>query len=219
MKLASLAYEIARDSIEFPSGFNKEGFVRGDYDHDRDFNSQISFAFNYINLAFTRLITGKKTLLKIVPKISNDQGYIEFKDGEVIAVVSGLGRDYERVNFMAYGEGIAVEKAYVQKVVYVEYRPAIPHFDIESIRDQALDEDNEEIIVEVEIELEQYGITDEMCNYVKEYAKGGLMEYLSPDLSQKHTQMAENYFAALKTRYTDFPQRKIEDRFGGGGVF
>ena len=219
MKLASLAYEIARDSIEFPSGFNKEGFVRGDYDHDRDFSSQISFAFNYINLAFARLVTGKKTLLKVVPKISDDQGYIEFKDGEVIAVVSGLGRDYERVNFLTYGDGIAVEKPYVQKVVYVEYRPAIPHFDIESIRDQALDEDNEEIIVEVEIELEQYGITDEMCNYVKEYAKGGLMEYLSPDLSQKHTQMAENYFAALKTRYTDFPQRKIEDRFGGGGVF
>ena len=219
MELASLAYEIARDSIEFPSGFNKEGFVRGDYDHDRDFNSQISFAFNYINLAFARLVTGKKTLLKVVPKISDDQGYIEFNDGEVIAVVSGLGRDYERVNFLTYGDGIAVEKAYVQKVVYVEYRPAIPHFDIESIRDQALDEDNEEIIVEVEIELEQYGITDEMCNYVKEYAKGGLMEYLSPDLSQKHTQMAENYFAALKTRYTDFPQRKIEDRFGGGGVF
>ena len=219
MKLASLAYEIARDSIEFPSGFNKEGFVRGDYDRDRDFNSQISFAFNYINLAMSRLVTGKKTLLKVVPKISNDQGYIEFKDGEVIAVASGLGRDYERVNFMVYGEGIAVEKAYVQKVVYVEYRPMIPRFDIESIRDQALDEDNEEIIVEVEVDLEQYGITDEMCSYIKEYAKGGLMEYLSPDLSQKHTQMAENYFAALKTRYTDFPQRKIEDRFGGGGVF
>ena len=219
MKLASLAYEIARDSIEFPSGFNKEGFVRGDYDNDRDFSSQISFAFNYINLAFTRLVTGKKTLLKIVPKISNDQGYIEFKEGEVISVVSGLGRDYERVNFLTYGDGIAVEKPYVQKVVYIEYRSAIPHFDIESIRDQALDEDNEEIIVEVEVDLEQYGITNEMCAYVKEYAKGGLMEYLSPDLSQKHTQMAENYFAALKTRYTDFPQRKIEDRFGGGGVF
>ncbi len=219
MKLASLAYEIARDSIEFPSGFNKEGFVRGDYDHDRDFNSQISFAFNYINLAFTRLVTGKKTLLKVVPKISDDQGYIEFKDGEVIAVVSGLGRDYERVNFLTYGDGIAVEKAYVQKVVYIEYRPAIPHFDIESIRNQTVDENNEELIIEVEIDLEQYGITDEMCNYVKEYAKGGLMEYLSPELSARHTQMAENYFSALKTHYTDFPQRKIEDRFGTGGIF
>ena len=219
MKLGSLVYEVVKDAIEFPSGFNKEGFIRGDYDEDRDFNSQISFAFNYINLAFSRLLTSKKTLLKVVKKISDEAGYIEFKEGEVISVVSGLGRDYERVNFATYGEGIAVEKEYVQKVIYVEYRPYIPHFNLESIRDQALDEDNEEIIVEVEIDLEQYGLTDEMCSYVKEYAKGGLTEYLSPELSQKHIQMAENYFTQLKTRYTDYPQRKIENRFDDGGVF
>lgn len=219
MKLGSLVYEIVRDAIEFPSGFNKEGFIRGDYDEDRDFNSQISFAFNYINLAFSRLVSSKKTLLKVVAKTSNDAGYIEFKDGEVISVVSDMGREYERVNFHTFLDGIAIEEAYVGKAVVIEYRPYIPRFDIESIRDQALDSDNEETIVEVEVDLEQYGISDEMCSYVKEYAKGGLMEYLSPELSARHTQMAENYFSALKTRYTDFPQRKIEDRFGTGGIF
>ena len=219
MKLASLAYEICRDAIEVPSGFNKDGFVRGDYDHDREYSPQISFAFHYINLALARLATGKKTVLKIADKISNDTGYIEFKDGDVISVLSDLGPEYKRVRYANYMEGVAVEADYVQKVVYIEYRPAIPHFDIESIRDQTVNDDNEEEIVEVDVELSDYGVTDEMCNYVKEYAKGGLMEYLSPDLSQKHTQMAETYFSSLKTRYTEFPQHRVANLFGAGGAF
>lgn len=217
MKLADLAYEVARDSIEFPSGFNKYGFVRGDFDDDRDFSTQISFAFNYINLAFARLFSSKKNLLKIVKKTPSATGYFDFADGEVTAIVSDLSRDYERVHFKPFGDGFAVEEDFASKVVYVEYRPFIPHFDLSSIREQAL-EDNRVVFEEVDVELEDYGINDEMCAYVKEYAKGGLMEYLSPDLSQKHTQMAENYFSMLKTRHTDYPQRKIEDRLGVGGL-
>ena len=165
------------------------------------------------------MVTGRKTLLKTIQKISDESGYIKFDEGEVIAVVSDLGNAYERVHFAPYSEGIAIEKSYVQKAIWVEYRPAIPHFDIESIRDQITNDDNDVEIVEVEVELLDFGVTDEMCNYVKEYAKGGLMEYLSPDLSQKHTQMAESYFSSLKTRYTEFPQRKVENLFDGGGVF
>lgn len=219
MKLGNLVYEVVRDAIEFPSGFNKEGFIAGSYDDDRDFSSQISFAFNYINLAFIRLVTERKTMLKIAKVATDGSGYVEFKSGEVISIVSDLGSAYKRVHFVNYSDGVAVEKNYASKIVYIEYRPFIPHFDLESIRNQTLDEDNEPIIVEVEIDLEQYGVTDEMCAYVKEYAKGGLLEYLSPDLSARHTQMAESYFNKLKTRYTDFPQREVEDDFSGGGAF
>lgn len=218
MKLANLAYEIIRDSIEFQSGFNKDGFIRGDFDSDRDFNLQISFAFNYINLAIARLMTSRKTLLKTVQKISDPAGYFEFDKGEVTAVVSDLSPKYKRVFFRPFSDGIAVEGDYASKSVYVEYRPAVPTFSIESIRHQTLDDDNREIYEEVVVNLENYGITDEMCAYIKEYAKGGLIEYISPELSQKHTQMAENYFAGLKTRYTNFPQRQVRDELRGGGA-
>lgn len=220
MKLATLAFEIAKESIEIPSGMTEETFINGTFDDDRDFNSQISFAFNYINLAFTRLFTGNKTLLKVSsPKISDASGYIQFEGGEVISVATSLGVSYDRVQFLNYNKGIAVEKDYVQKVVYIEYKPYIPHFGMDSIRRQALDDNNEEIYEAIDVELSDYGITDEMCSYVKEYAKGGLMEYLSPELSQRHTQMAENYFSALKTRYTQFPQRRIKNVNNGGGIF
>lgn len=221
MKLANLAYEVVRDAIEFPSGFNKDGFIRGEYDSDRDFSSQISFAFNYINLAFTRLFTTKKTKLRTTNKTSDAIGYIEFKDGEITSVMSSASPSYRRVGFKPCIDGIAVEKEYTKKAIAIEYRPNIPHFAIEDIRklSEELDDDGKPYYEEVEIELENYGITDEMCSYVKEYAKGGLMEYLSPELSQKHTSMAETYFSSLKTQYTNYPQREVEDVINGGGAW
>ena len=219
MKLARLVYEAIRDAIEFPSGFNYEGFIRGDFDPDRDFSTQISFAFNYVNLAFARLRSEHKLLLKLAKKASDANGYIAFDEGEVTAVTTSKDRDYRRVQFKEWIDGIAVEGAYVQKVLYIEYLPAIPHFDLDSIRDQSLDDDNEETYVGVDVDLKDYGITDEMCAYVKEYVKGGLLEYLSPELSQRHIQMAEAYFSGLKTRYTSFPQREVENRYGSGGAW
>lgn len=219
MKLANLAYEIVRDAIEFPSGFNKEGFIRGEYDSDRDFSSQISFAFNYINAAFNKLTTAKKTKLKSATKTSDSIGYIGFTDGEITSVVSKATPDYKLVRYKTCGDGIAIERTYIQKPIIIEYRPTIPHFALEDIRSQEMDDDDELYYEEVEIELNDYGITDEMCAYVKEYAKGGLLEYLSPELSQKHIMMAESYLSNLKTRYTEYPQREVEDAFRGGGAW
>lgn len=211
MKLATLAYEIARDAIENPSGFNFEGFVRGDYDNDRDYSSQISFAFNYINLFCSRLLTERKTKLKITKTISDVNGYIEFSKGNITAIVDAVTPRYKRVKYFEYLDGVAVEKEWVSKIVYVEYRPFIPHFSLEDIRTMSEDAGYDEVI----INLEDYGITDEMCSYIKEFAKGGLMEYLSPDLSEKHSQKAEVYINRLPTKHTQFPQREIEDSMEG----
>ena len=83
MRLAELVYEIVRESIEIPSSMGIEGFVAGTYDDDRDFSSQISFAFNYVNLALSRLFTEKKTKPKIASVHPNASGYAEFPYGEI----------------------------------------------------------------------------------------------------------------------------------------
>lgn len=233
MKLAQLAFEIVKDSIEFPSEITLEGFVAGKYDTDRDFSSQISSAFSYINLAFSRLVTDKKTNLKVTTGSPYSSGYIEFTLGTITAITNSLNPNYTKVRYTPFSNGIAVEPGFIIPYVinsvkqldqsgntvfsplFIEYRPKVPHFSLDSIRKQSLDENNEEIKVEIEINLEDYGISDEMCDYVKEYAKGGLLEYMSPDLSSKHTQMAENYFSRLKTQYTNFPQSHISSNDGG----
>jgi len=233
MKLAQLAFEIVKDSIEFPSGINLEGFVAGDYDDDRDFSAQISSAFNYINLAFSRLVSDKKTLLKVTTRTPLSSGYIEFTEGTITSIINKLSSDYDRVHFTPFSKGVAIEPDFVVPYMvkgvvqvnqsgevvccplYVEYRPKVPHFSLSDIRKEITNEDNEVITEEVVFDLEEYGITDEMCDYVKEYAKGGLMEYMSPDLSQKHTSMAETYFAKLDTQYSKFQQLHIVNTSGG----
>lgn len=219
MKLADLVYEIAKDSIEFKSGFNFEGFIRGDYDDDRDFSTQISFAFNYINLAFSRLRSMEKTILSIGEATTDQSGYAEFTDGDITAVVDRPRAGYHNVGFFPFGKGIAVEHDFAGKIIFIEYRKYIPHFTLDSIRKQTLDENGKETYEAIDVDLTDFGITDDMCSFVKEYAKGGLTEYLSPELSNRHTQMAEAYFASLKTQYTKFPQREIVDVIEGGGAF
>lgn len=207
MRLAELAYEVAKDSIEFPGAINFIGFVRGDYDEDRDYSQQISSAFNYINLAFSRLITDKKTLLFVDKETSDDGGYIDMGGDKVTAVIDMPNPNYSNLRFMEYGNGIAIEKPGAE--VYVEHRKTIPHFALDSIRKDGLDDDGKATTVENEIELKDYGITDEMCSYVKEYAKGGMTEYISPSISQTHINMAESYFAKLKTMHTNYPQSHV----------
>ncbi len=216
MRLAVLAYEIARDAIEVSSGFNFDSFIRGDYDDDRDYKQQISFAFNYINLALSLLESNRKTLLKIASERSDDKGYVGFIKGEITAVVNSLAPNFEHVHWKPFADGFVVEEAYVGKDIFVEYRPRIPHFGLDSIRVQKF-VDGDLTNAETKIDLNDYGVTDVMCSFIKEYAKGGLMEYLDPSISQTHVSLASSYISSLRTRYSEFPPR-VANRFGFGGA-
>lgn len=234
MKLARLVYEIVKESIEFPSGMTEDTFIKGNFDDDRDFSAQISSVFYYVNQGFSRLLTNKKTLLKMAARRPTATGYIEFKEGEVTAVVDTANPNYNNVRFTAFGDGIAVEKAFINpeltdkgriktdskgniinQYVFIEYRAKIPHFDFSDIRKETQDEDGDLIFEEIKVNLEDYGITDEMCSYVKEYCKGGLIEYMSPDLAVRHTNLGETYMSALKTQHTKFPQTHVRKNVGG----
>ena len=98
--------------------------------------------------------------------------------------------------------------------VLIEYRANIPLFELEDVRQEGVDEAGYPTVKEKEIDLEGYGVTDEMCAYVIEYAEAMLMENVSPDLSNKHLNYAENYFARLKTRHTGYPQTHVS-KIGG----
>ncbi len=222
MNLANLVFEIVKDAIEIPnSSITFDSFIEGDFDDDRDFSSQISYAFKYINLAFARLRSLNKTLLKTTSVTPDSTGYIEFEDGEITAVVNRIRSNYRRISFYPYSDGIAIRPGAVQDgaPVFIEYRPNIPYFTLSDIRTESTDDTGETVYVEVEIDLADYGITDEMAQYVKEYASAGLMQYLSPDMSSQGIQMAEAHFAALKTRYTNYPQREIVNKIGSGGAW
>ena len=229
MRLAQLIYKISRNIMQTtPDGFSFNAFIQGDFDTDPDYSSQIAFAFDYANLAFQRLYTARKTKLKSALRfpITGTGGFLPFEEGEVTAVYrfspDGGYVTYPFKPFRALGKrGVAVDRAALicdregkSIPLWVEYRPYIPHFDIEDIRQEGLDPINELETIEKEVDLEQYGLTDEMCAYVAEYAEGMLMENASPELSARHVNMAEAYFTGLKTEHTEFPQPRVSGKWG-----
>ena len=220
MRLAQLAYRVIRNNMQNPpDGLSFQSFVQGDHDADPDYVSQISFAFEYIDRALQRLVSEKKTLLKILNIAPTEVGFIPFKNGKITSVFYRLPYGYERVYWNNAEGGIVVSGLRYKKErepaeVSVEYRKDIPLFELEDIRKEGLGETGYPVTCENEIDLEGYGVTDEMCAYVIEYAEGMLMENVSPELSAKHLNYAETYFTRLETHHTDYPQTNVS-RHGG----
>lgn len=224
MRLAQLAYRVIRNNMQNPpEGLSFNAFVSGYHDQDPDYVSQISFAFEYIDRALQRLVTEKKTKPMVFKAAPNHIAFVPFDKGEVTAVVLPKRDGYESLNWHEAEGGIVVSPLVYAKgedgkrtpaLVCIEYRAAIPLFELEDIREEALDADGYPITKEREIDLEDYGVTDEMCAYVIEYAEAMLMENVSPDLSAKHLNYAETYFARLKTRYSGYPQTHVS-KIGG----
>ena len=218
MRLAELAYECVKDAIGTSEGITFDGFVAGDYDSDREFAMQISSAFSCINLAFARLVTGRKIPYRLDECVVSD-GKVPFSKGRILNVVDRLGEGYVRLPFRTTGNAndvvITDDVAARLAKVFVEYEPSIPHFTIDSIRKASYDGIGEPETVEERIDLEAlYGIDGQMCEYVKEYCKGAMVEYVSPDSSKWHTQLAERYFSELENRGTQFYQQSVRNKHG-----
>ena len=230
MKLAGLIYA-ALSSIDGISQAEFCSAVFGPIDRSDDQGSQtlasggelferISSALSAINLGLQRLFTSGKTLLKttVVYPISSSE--IKFQNGVVTAVVTDSGRGH-RISFKAIPDGVLVDRKDIpsspmKSALLIEYRPSIPFFTLDDIRELSIGDENEPEYVEKEVNLLDYGVTDEMCAYLIEYAKGQMYEIISPDLAAMHINNAEAYIASLKTVYTSFPQEHVGNvRYSG----
>ncbi|MCI1244469.1 MAG: hypothetical protein LKG11_00715 [Bacilli bacterium] len=219
MRLAQLAYECVKDSINFESGITLDGFIQSDFDSDRDFAMQISSVFSYINLAVSRLATNQKIPSKI-EECDVADGKVSFAKGRILNLVDKLSDGYARIPFRTTGDsfGVAIiddEFSFLLKV-FVEYVPEVPHFTMDSIRTASTNESGEATMAETKVDLmAEYGIDNQMCDYIKEFVKGGMLEYISPDSNKWHTNLSEQYFAAIRNRSTSFFQQSVKNKHGG----
>lgn len=230
MKLAGLIYA-ALSSIDGISQAEFCSAIFGPIDRSDDQGSQtlasggelferISSALSAINLGLQRLFTSGKTLLKttVVYPISSSE--IKFQNGVVTAVVTDSGSGH-RISFKTIPTGILIDRKDIpsspmKSALLIEYRPSIPFFTLDDIRELSIGDENEPEYVEKEVNLLDYGVTDEMCSYLIEYAKGQMYEIVSPDLAAMHINNAEAYIASLKTVYTSFPQEHVGNiRYSG----
>lgn len=223
MRLAELAYECVKDSINFASSISFDSFIQGDFDEDRDYETQISGVFSCMNLAFSRLAAGTKIPLKLEECDVSKNGLIEFSKGRVVNCVDTIYGGYVRIPFRTTGDAdsIALQGPIPRnRKAWVEYEPRVRHFTMDDIRVERLDEDDEAVFAEQTAEknvdlLQEYGIDEVMCDYVKEFVKGTLMEYISPDLARWHLNLAEQYMRELRTKTTAYYQPNVRQTQGG----
>lgn len=213
MKLSKLVYECVRDSVQLSNNnFTYVSFVNGDFDTSQDYKRQIANVFGCMNLAISRLYDYDKIQYSTKEvEVSNNQ--FDFEDGEVKNVVEVYPYGFKRFDFRTINQGktiIVFSEKELPSTLLVEYRGNIPHFESEDIKHIELDDDNKLIVVDDNIPLEDYGITDNMCSYIKEFVAAQLTEYIDPTMSNNHNNRAEQYLDSLKNASTSFYQSNIK---------
>lgn len=210
MKLSRLLFECVKDSINIPNtNFNEYSFLNGDFDNNKDYVNQISGALGAINLALSRLQDSNKIPYS-TEEILAENNIIDFDKGEIINIVKLYKNSYKRYSFRTLQNGTQyiIFSLDTPQNLLVEYKPTIPHFvgtDIKKV------EINGNKVVDENIELKDYGISDVMCNYIKEFVRGQLLEYIAPDLANLHNNRAEQYFQDIKQTSTNFYQSNVSN--------
>lgn len=213
MKISRLLFECVKDSINIPNtNFNEYSFLNGDFNNSKDYVNQISGALSAINLALSRLQDSNK--IPYSTKVVNPTAkVINFEDGDIINIVQVYSDTYKRIPFrtMTNGKDYMLLCNDLPNSLLIEYRATIPHFTEEHIMGITIDEESNTVI-DKNLDLRYYGVSDIMCDYVKEFVKGQLNEFIAPDLANLHNNRAEQYFQNLKSYTTSFTQTNVSNK-------
>ncbi|MCK9235198.1 MAG: hypothetical protein M0Q41_10740 [Bacteroidales bacterium] len=218
MKLSELIYECVKDSIVIAnSNMDYESFINDSFSNTKDYALQYAGVFSAVNLAIARLQTYDK-IPYATKKMKIGSDYFDFALGVVVNVVELVSGSYKRLAYrnLNQGKNILILAPSYPREILVEYKIRIPRFSEKDIREIELDRANELVVVDTNIDLEQeYGISDIMCDYIKEFTKAQLLETIAPDISNNHNNRAEQYFQSLSRATTSFHSNKIKNSHGG----
>lgn len=205
MKLSELVYQCVKNAVYYDdASFTYEQFLRGLYDGDPIYATNIENAYGPINEAIMRL----GDLERIPYKVENayaTKGFFsksELKSRCRSIVGVGTVKDGEimALDFRELGDKVIVHGIGSGNVM-VEYKEDIPRFGKDSISYQYVPNETDgytQMGEPIDVELRDYGITDSMCGAIIEYVKGNLNEQVSAEIANMHLTRAEQYFANIE---------------------
>ena len=212
MRLSELVFECVKDSITLPNPSISCTQLINDMVEaspiGKDWELQASGVFSALNLGLSRLRDENKIPYSI-KEVELKDGTGNLSDGDIINVVRFLSDgSYESLRFNTLGLGgdFRIVTPFNEKIekVTVEYKKTLPHLSTYILVEIKDGEDD------ANIDLKGgYGITDNMCDYLKEFVKGQLMEYVSPELANMHNNRAEQYFNAISNASSSLSQSNI----------
>lgn len=205
MLLTRLVFECVKDSINSPehslsyTDFLKS-MTQGDY-IGKQWVMQANGVMRAINLAMARLMTYEKIPFS-TDELHFEGGECSFNKGKVVNVFIEGANGYVPLRFTNKDRNTKIKVFGFEGEATVEYRKDIPHLTSDDLTD--------------DFDLnEEYGITDQMCEFIMEFVKAQLLENISPELSNNHNTKAEQYFESLEVYSTAHYQYEVEDVIGG----
>ena len=238
MKLSKLVYLTVKNVVYLDDvSFTYNEFLKDTFNDSADYGVYIHNVFLPLNEAIARLndLNCIKYKILLVDKSALTiqdvyNSYYDLPDNikvqDIISVEQRINNKYRSVNFRYFPQitdenGGKIKNRicindFITDSIVIEYKEDIKHFDEDSyaysfdINDTTYNSLREE----KDEELSNYGITDNMCNYIIEYASAKLLEDINPELSHSHIARAEQYFSGLRTVNSNFAQKVVKDVYG-----
>ena len=217
MLLSKLVYLCVKNVVYYDdSSFTYKQFKEGKFKNDPDYSTNIYNVFLPLNEALARLSDLERIPYRVeylVYPHNNKIDIASFEDKSGIKVKEIVGVAYQ-ADALGIKSPVAVEFKVIGKVIEVyshvpqvgnlliEFKEDLPYFD-DSFFDYSDDE------VYQDIELNNYGISDSMCNFIMEYVAGKLGEIISPELANMHLTRAEQYFMNIRPVHSNLRQTAI----------
>lgn len=206
MKLSELVYQAVKN-VKYleDDGFTYDAFLEGEYDNDQDYANSINNAMAPINEAIHRLSDRNKIAYEI--------GTIGFVESDLvdISMISRIKKiksmfyktpdGFEYVGWREFGKGFVIVDRVLNAPLYIQYIQDIPAFKMSDVRGDS------------DPDLQNYGISETMCDYIVEYVQGKLQETIAPELANLHVTRAEQYFDDLEEQQNVFTQRKVTKKY------
>lgn len=218
MNLSELVYQCVKN-VKYleDDGFTRETFLNGDYDNDTDYANSINNVFTPLNEAVQRLSDLNKIRFVVRESTLGDNGEVSlasfFEENEEndIGVIKNVAI-YENNNYHTLDYRLINEKLKVISNVkkgtqiYIEYAREIKTFTRSDVSYSVEEGEQKDIDLS-----NQYGITNNMCQYIIEYVKGKLSMIIDPSIAITNVNTAESYFNNLPTYYSQLFQKSVSN--------
>ena len=222
MKLSKLVYLCVKNVILYDDeSFQYDPFIKGKFNGNPDYATSINNVFSAINHAISRLSDLERIPYRVDEVTLKDYAFnisaLQHNLKEIVAIAYiDTNKNLTPLSFQIVGNQVIVKGVLSNAKVQVEYKEDIfftqgedyyYHYTVDELGEDTL-------ITSKDTELRDFGITDQMCNAIIEYAKGILNEGVEAALANMHITRAEQYFMNINPVRSSLAQTVVVKKWG-----
>lgn len=225
MLLSELVYLAVKKAIYYDdSSFTYDSFIQGKFDGDPDYAQSINNVFSPLNTAISEL-SDLERIPYIVEKVNLQNNAFSLsslsKKVKEIVAIAYIDKDTGEivpVPYVRFVDAMRINK-FVNGDVYVEYKEAIPYLGIGENKyeyrysPELNDDGTRELITSKDIDMNTFGIDDNMCVKITEYIKGELSEGTMSELGNMHVTRAMQFFADINITKSQLRQTVVQKQY------